>query len=99
MLQAWASKVRAGKGSKGDRLGLVDHATITYAPFRKNFYIEVCYVHLPERMSKLLSSPALMLCCNAWHSVLPLPWNGTAYVKLHVAGDSSCLFAVTQPCN
>jgi len=25
MVQAWASKVRAGKGSKGDRLGIVDH--------------------------------------------------------------------------
>ena len=43
--QAWASKVRAGKGSKGDRLGLVDHATISYAPFRKNFYIEVLLLH------------------------------------------------------
>ncbi|KAL3155377.1 hypothetical protein ABBQ38_010937 [Trebouxia sp. C0009 RCD-2024] len=39
--EAWASKVRAGKGSKGDRLGIVDHATINYPPFRKNFYIEV----------------------------------------------------------
>lgn len=42
MVQAWASKVRAGKGSKGDRLGIVDHTTINYPPFRKNFYIEVC---------------------------------------------------------
>ena len=42
MVQAWASKVRAGKGSKGDRLGIVDHSTINYPPFRKNFYIEVC---------------------------------------------------------
>lgn len=33
--------MRAGKGSKGDRLGLVDHSTINYPPFRKNFYIEV----------------------------------------------------------
>lgn len=40
-MQAWASKVRAGKGSKGDRLGIVDHAIINYPPFRKNFYIEV----------------------------------------------------------
>lgn len=39
--EAWASKVRAGKGSKGDRLGIVDHSTINYPPFRKNFYIEV----------------------------------------------------------
>ncbi len=47
MVQAWASKVRAGKGSKGDRLGIVDHTTINYPPFRKNFYIEVCchFVH------------------------------------------------------
>ena len=44
MVQAWASKVRAGKGSKGDRLGIVDHSTINYPPFRKNFYIEVCCI-------------------------------------------------------
>lgn len=46
--QEWARNVRAGK-SKGDKLGQVDHSTITYAPFRKSFYIEV-----PElaRMSK-----------------------------------------------
>lgn len=33
--------VNAGKLSKGDRLGQVDHAAISYPPFRKNFYIEV----------------------------------------------------------
>ncbi len=32
----------AGKLSKSDKLGVVDHATINYPPFRKNFYIEVC---------------------------------------------------------
>lgn len=38
--EAWARNVRAGK-SKGDKLGTVDHSTITYPPFRKSFYIEV----------------------------------------------------------
>jgi hypothetical protein len=33
--------VTAGKLSKGDKLGAVDHAAISYPPFRKNFYIEV----------------------------------------------------------
>jgi ATP-dependent RNA helicase DDX46/PRP5 len=33
--------VQAGKLSKGDRLGPADHANIDYAPFRRNFYIEV----------------------------------------------------------
>jgi hypothetical protein len=38
---AWAKAVTAGKTSKGDKLGAVDHATIEYPPFRRNFYIEV----------------------------------------------------------
>lgn len=33
--------MQAGKLSKGDRLGPADHANIDYAPFRRNFYIEV----------------------------------------------------------
>ena len=33
--------VNAGKMSKGDKLGPVDHNTVEYPPFRKNFYIEV----------------------------------------------------------
>ena len=33
--------MQAGKLSKGDRLGPADHASIDYAPFRRNFYIEV----------------------------------------------------------
>ncbi|KAG2501579.1 hypothetical protein HYH03_000084 [Edaphochlamys debaryana] len=37
----WARLVTSGKLSKGDRLVAVDHSTITYLPFRKNFYIEV----------------------------------------------------------
>ena len=37
----WAKKVQAGKLSKGDRLGVADHSTINYPPFRRNFYIEV----------------------------------------------------------
>jgi ATP-dependent RNA helicase DDX46/PRP5 len=41
-LQEWAKAVTAGKLSKSDKLGVVDHATINYPPFRKNFYIEVC---------------------------------------------------------
>lgn len=31
----------AGKLSKGEKLVAVDHSTISYPPFRKNFYIEV----------------------------------------------------------
>ena len=33
--------MRAGKTSKGDKLGPVDHAKMNYRPFRRNFYIEV----------------------------------------------------------
>lgn len=40
-LQEWARLVNAGKMSKGDKLGPVDHDTVDYPPFRKNFYIEV----------------------------------------------------------
>jgi ATP-dependent RNA helicase DDX46/PRP5 len=36
----WARKTLAGKASKADKLGVVDHATIAYESFRKNFYIE-----------------------------------------------------------
>lgn len=57
-MQAWASKVRAGKGSKGDRLGIVDHATINYPPFRKNFYIEV-------------GCPLCLSYRGSWHACWP----------------------------
>ena len=40
-LQEWAKNVTAGKLSKGEKLGVVDHSTMTYAPFRRDFYIEV----------------------------------------------------------
>ena len=40
-IQEWARNVRAGKTSKGDKLGPVDHAKMNYRPFRRNFYIEV----------------------------------------------------------
>ena len=33
--------MRAGKTSKGDKLGPVDHSKMNYRPFRRNFYIEV----------------------------------------------------------
>lgn len=39
--EEWARRVRAGKLSKGDKMGVVDHSTISYPPFRRNFYIEV----------------------------------------------------------
>jgi ATP-dependent RNA helicase DDX46/PRP5 len=39
--QEWARNVRAGKMSKGDKLAAVDHSTVKYAPFRRDFYIEV----------------------------------------------------------
>ncbi|KAF8072380.1 RH42 [Scenedesmus sp. PABB004] len=38
---AWAKAVTAGKLSKGDKLLAVDHAAVTYPPFRRAFYIEV----------------------------------------------------------
>ena len=41
ILQEWARLVNAGKLSKGDKLGPVDHKAVDYPPFRKNFYIEV----------------------------------------------------------
>ena len=31
----------AGRMSKSDKLGAVDHSKIDYPPFRRNFYIEV----------------------------------------------------------
>lgn len=39
--EEWARRVRAGKLSKGDKMGVVDHSTMSYPPFRRNFYIEV----------------------------------------------------------
>ena len=39
--EEWARRVRAGKLSKSDKIGLVDHSKMDYAPFRRNFYIEV----------------------------------------------------------
>ena len=40
-LQAFIKNVTTGKLSKGDKLGIVDHSTIEYPAFRRNFYIEV----------------------------------------------------------
>ena len=40
-VQEWAKNVTAGKLSKGEKLGVVDHSTMDYAPFRRDFYIEV----------------------------------------------------------
>lgn len=39
--EEWAAKLKAGKLSKGDRLTVIDHSSIDYPPFRRNFYIEV----------------------------------------------------------
>lgn len=39
--QEWAKNTMAGRMSKSDKLGAVDHSKIDYAPFRRNFYIEV----------------------------------------------------------
>ena len=39
-MQEWVKNVTAGKMSKSDKLGQVDHSTITYQPFRRSFYIE-----------------------------------------------------------
>lgn len=40
-VQEWAKNVTAGKLSKGEKLGVVDHSTMNYKPFRRDFYIEV----------------------------------------------------------
>eukprot|EP00890_Picochlorum_soloecismus_P004137 jgi/Picsp_1/4724/NSC_02093-R1_dead-box atp-dependent rna helicase 42-like len=37
----WARRVQAGKLSKGDKLGVIDHSKVSYPTFRRNFYIEV----------------------------------------------------------
>ena len=39
--QAFIKNVTTGKLSKGDKLGVVDHSSVEYPPFRRNFYIEV----------------------------------------------------------
>lgn len=39
-MQEWVKNVTAGKMSKSDKLGQVDHSTIDYPPFRRSFYIE-----------------------------------------------------------
>ncbi|BDA49746.1 DEAD-box ATP-dependent RNA helicase 42 [Coccomyxa sp. Obi] len=36
----WAKNTLAGKLSKSDKLGVVDHSTINYPPFRRSFYTE-----------------------------------------------------------
>ncbi len=41
LLQDWAAKIKAGRLSKGERLGVTNHDEIEYPPFRRNFYIEV----------------------------------------------------------
>lgn len=40
--EAWAKRAMAGgaKKSKAEKLGAIDHSTIAYGAFRKNFYIE-----------------------------------------------------------
>ena len=39
-MQDWAKNTLAGKLSKSDKLGIVDHSTIDYPPFRRSFYSE-----------------------------------------------------------
>ena len=38
--QEWAKNAMAGRASKADKLGTVDHSQIDYPPFRRSFYIE-----------------------------------------------------------
>ena len=38
--QEWAKNAMAGRASKADKLGTVDHSKIDYPPFRRSFYIE-----------------------------------------------------------
>ena len=39
VVQTWAMAVRTGR-SKGDKLGVVDHSTVEYLEFRRDFYVE-----------------------------------------------------------
>lgn len=39
-VQEWVKNVTTGKLSKSEKLGQVDHSTIDYDPFRRNFYME-----------------------------------------------------------
>lgn len=45
ILQEWMKNVTAGKMSKSDKLGQVDHSTMNYPPFRRSFYIEAQELH------------------------------------------------------
>ncbi|KAK2077954.1 hypothetical protein QBZ16_003822 [Prototheca wickerhamii] len=45
--EAWMRRLQQGRLSKGDRLVAVDHSTIDYPPFRRNFYRE------PESLARL----------------------------------------------
>ena len=56
LLQDWAAKIKAGRLSKGERLGVTNHDEIEYPPFRRNFYIEVS-------LAQQLSMP--LTCCWA----------------------------------
>lgn len=59
---SWAKAVTAGKLSKGDKLAAVDHATMEYPPFRRNFYIEVS-VQLQACVCSLNPTPDPPVLC------------------------------------
>ena len=67
--QEWARNVRAGKTSKGDKLGPVDHAAMNYRPFRRNFYIEVpelTRMSAEELVEYRKQLDGIKVCCAPW---------------------------------
>jgi ATP-dependent RNA helicase DDX46/PRP5 len=71
-LQEWAKAVTAGKLSKSDKLGLVDHSTVDYPAFRKNFYIEARAAAAAHCCCALLLDQAL--CSSAAAAAPAAPW-------------------------
>ena len=66
LLQDWAAKIKAGRLSKGERLGVTNHDEIEYPPFRRNFYIEVS-LHSSRSSCRPAADMMLqhqLLCCT-----------------------------------
>ena len=68
--------VNAGKLSKGDRLGQVDHSQIDYLPVRKNFYIEVPEVARmdEEEVAEIRKEDGVKVRGLGWGWVRVLQW-------------------------
>ena len=61
----------AGRMSKSDKLGAVDHSKIDYAPFRRNFYIEVQELQKmsEEEVAKYRKELDDIKVCHAAHAL------------------------------